>query len=263
MSKASKLDRMRTTVLETTGLTYTPGGTIELNFTPDVTNSGVSVPLVTGGSSSVGVCSLFTNYTSVGGPGLGCPYAQIIDHQGATVVPGFFYSYNSNTLDRRYIGGNDIGGFSIKWRVRDIQTVVIDEIGVSGPFPAGTISGDGKGNYFNLPLGVYHTDLTINSAMNNNSMAALYDADQTKLILSTFVNTFSLETNIFGSTLTHLEGVFEITNPNNKIIVINCCQKNASQLGGYGLGVPNGLQSSNLGNPFGNIYLNLQLWKIR
>ena len=74
MSKASKLARMKNTVLETTGLTYNPSGeTVELNFTPDSTSPGVSVPLVLTGNTNSGICAAINIP-----PLLGVPYAHIL-----------------------------------------------------------------------------------------------------------------------------------------------------------------------------------------
>lgn len=256
MSKTDKLDRMKNTVLETTGLTYTPGGTIELNFTPDVTDTGVSVPLVIGGSSSVTVDTDLTNYPNLGGPISGCPYAQIVDQKPKNVNGGPFYQYNNSTTDRKYTGDN-IGGTSFYWRVRDIQTIIIDEIGVSGPYPATNVSGNSAGNYFSLPVGTYQVDLSMVSFRVNNSIGIIYNHTKSEVLTATFVNSFTNQHLYYGSADTNIRGRFKITNPDDKIIVLHA---NDYSFPSYGFGIQN---EGNLGDVFGNIYLTLELWKIR
>jgi len=144
MSKASKLARMRNTVLETTGLTYnTSGQTVELNFTPDVTNPGVSVPLVLAGNTDPGLCGATTTP-----PLLGYPYAHIRDVKpGATAGGTFTYYYVDGGQSSVLIG-------SMYWRSRDFNERVVDEIGVS--ITAGSGVSGGPGNLLNFPTGTYY-----------------------------------------------------------------------------------------------------------
>ena len=265
MSKTDKLDRMKNTVLETTGLTYTPGETIELNFTPDVTDTGVSVPLVIGGISptSAGICAIFTNYTNVGGPILGYPYAQIIDNPSTSSDKFTAYSQSLSTGTRSYYNIGISGGVSpFTWKVRDMSNTVIDEIGVgpvsSGPSPASGISYDGKGSYFTLPVGVYHAKLYMTSIGVRETIGILFNHTKNEILLAPYLNTYSNPFNFFVQSITHLRGRFEIKDENDKILVLHAAHTDFTYSYFY-----TNLSAGITNNPFNNIPLNLQLWKIR
>ena len=147
MSKASKLARMKNTVLETTGLTYNPsGGTVELNFTPDVTNPGVSVPLVLAGNTDIGVSTASTIP-----PLLGFPYAHIRNSFPASATGGGdFYQYNNGNPGTKIINGSS----TMYWRSRKFTERVTDEIGIKFTQVSTGISG-APGTLLNFPTGVY------------------------------------------------------------------------------------------------------------
>ena len=257
MSKTDKLDRMKNTVLETTGLTYTPGGTIELNFTPDVTDTGVSVPLVIGGISPTSISTDLTNYPNLGGPISGYPYAQLVDKKPKNVNGGSFLNSASSNSDRRYSGGNSIGGTNFYWRVRDIQTTVIDEIGIiTGP--ANNISADNQGNYLSLPVGTYQADLSMTFSTTAQAIGIIYNHTSQKILTATFVNSYSNSGNQYIVPVTSVKGRFKINNEDDKIIILHACHTSNSNNYGFGF-----QSQDNLGNQFGNMYLNLELWKIR
>ena len=263
MSKASKLARMKNTVLETTGLTYNPsGGTVELNFTPDVTTPGVSVPLIVGGISptSTGISSFFTNYTNFGGPGTACPYAQIVDHKPASSNSGIFSGIGNNRTDtgnEQYVN-SEIGGNSFRWRLRDINTKIIDEIGVTLASGSG-VTGGGGGNVFSLPEGTYYIDAMLPFMETENAIALLFNDNTSEILVGANSNGHTDSGAPYCQGFTEIKGRFVVSNSNDALLILHAAQTNDGSTWGFGYSNKN----FNTAPVTGNIFAKMELWKIR
>ena len=252
---------MRSTVLETTGLTYnTSGGTVELNFTPDVTTPGVSVPLVVGGVSSASVIidTTFTNYTNSGGPGTPCPYAQIVDHKPSATLSGDFYAYNSNVSLVQYTN-TVLGGSSFYWRLRDLNTQVIDEIGVTLASGSGVTAGGG-GNVFSLPEGTYYIDAMLPFMETESVVGLLFNDDTDEVLVGATSNSHTDSGGPYCQDYSRIKGRFVVADSTHKLLLLQVAAARGAN--GFGFGYPNN-QFGN-GQPVtGNIFAKMELWKIR
>ena len=167
MSKASKLARMKNTVLETTGLTYKPsGGDVQLNFFPDSTNSGVSVPLVLAGNTNIGICAAINLH-----PLTGYPYAHIRNSKPGSTSQGGgdFYQYSDTAVSRPSMKID-----TMYWRSRLFTERVTDEIGIDFTQVSSGISG-GPGTLLNFPTGTYKINGTFPVYASNRNTIALYN----------------------------------------------------------------------------------------
>ena len=245
MSKASKLARMKNTVLETTGLTYNPsGGTVELNFTPDVTAPGVSVPLVLAGNTDPGLCGATTTP-----PLLGYPYAHIRDVKPGTTAGGTFTYY-------AIAGSSSVQIGSMYWRSRDFNERVVDEIGVS--ITAGSGVSGGPGNLLNFPTGTYYINgRTPQYAVNRTSIAfynvTLGQGSESGIVLSgnhTFVGVAAHNDNT-------IRGRFVVSDSNDSYALITITS-NTRTTNGFGQEAWTGpYQPQNE-----SIFTDLEIWKI-
>ena len=263
MSKASKLARMRNTVLETTGLTYnTSGQTVELNFTPDVTTPGVSVPLVLAGNTNSGVCPATDTP-----PLTGYPFAHIVDSKIASAGGGDFKNTNVSTAT--------IPGFKLPgdryFRSRDFNERIVDEIGVSMVEVAGTGNDEGgPGTFLNFPPGIYQLSGSAPSWQVKRNILYWCNFTQAKSqavddrgqyleyplgIRGTqnFVNTSNADQG-----RSFVEGRFEVTSADDSYLLLHGADgtRDSEGFGRSGDG------DSNFQTPVGNIFAELKIWKI-
>ena len=268
MSKASKLDRMRTTVLETTGLRYnTSGETVELNFFPNSTDTGVSVPLVLKGNTS-GVCPAIDL-----NPLSGHPYAYIVDSKAYTIDGGEFYSVSDTTATRGgFILPGGGGGANQVYRSRTFNERIVDEIGVSMvEAPDTGIDGGGPGTFLNFPIGTYR--LSGSAPHNSVDRAALYWCNYTKAKAESIPNRSDWlegDKGIIGTvdfssaqhpvtTRNFIKGIFHVTeSTDNWVLLHGCGTPNTN----FGFGIDGNNTTSSFFSPTGVIYSKLEIWKI-
>ncbi len=128
------------------GLEYKQSGDVQLNFFPDSTNSGVSVPLVLAGNTDTGVSTASTIP-----PLLAFPYAHIRNSfPASTTGGGDFYEYNNGNPGTKITTGGSV----MYWRSRKFTERVTDEIGIKFTQVATGFSG-APGTLLNFPTGVY------------------------------------------------------------------------------------------------------------
>ena len=265
MSKASKLTRMAKTVLETTGLTYnTSGETVELNFTPDSTNQGVSVPLVLRGNTS-GVCPAINVH-----PLSGFPFAHIVDSKPYAAEGGDFYQTNDSATTRG--GFQLLGGDNTTpqyYRSRTFQTRIVDEIGVSMVEAPDTGNDDGgPGTFLNFPVGTYY--LSGSAPMWYVNLSRTYWCNFTKakaeLASSALRRDYLVIKGTTGYTppaggagqiISTVEGRFTVTDNTDSYLLLHGCEISNTN-NGFG-------RSSNSGTfigPTDTLFSELKIWKI-
>mgnify|MGYP003635944410 CR=1 FL=1 len=149
MSRDPKLDLFDKILKHELGLEYKQSGDVQLNFFPDSTTPGVSVPLVLAGNTNSGVSTASTIP-----PLLGFPYAHIRNSfPASTTGGGDFWAYNDSTVSRpstKIINGSS----NMYWRSRKFTERVTDEIGIKFTQVSTGISG-APGTLLNFPTGVY------------------------------------------------------------------------------------------------------------
>ena len=263
MSKASKLARMKNTVLETTGLTYNPsGGTVELNFTPDVTAPGVSVPLVLAGNTDPGLCGATTTP-----PLLGYPYAHIRDSKPASVNSGTFYDVrNAVAYSNVKFPQATAAGLEMYYRSRDFTERYVDEIGVSmAPAPdeiSGGTNDGGPGTFLNFPVGTYYIQCRAPCFSTLTSVIHLYNYTQaqnndTSIGAYVYIEVYGSSSYAGNQTDSCLKGRFTVTDSNDQYLVIHAATDDQSTYG-FGRGAFN---DTFILNP-DFIYAEFELWKI-
>jgi hypothetical protein len=264
MSKASKLARMKNTVLETTGLTYnTSGQTVELNFTPDVTNPGVSVPLVLAGNTNSGACPAINLH-----PLTGFPYAHIRDSKPYHTEGGPFYKVDDSSSTRPSFLLPGGGGTTQKYRSREFNERVVDEIGVSMVNVSSDNNDDGgPGTFLTFPTGIYYISGSAPSYMSDRNITYLCNftkasadtlsnrANYIEIIGSLSVSPTNSGQN--GYSRSSIEGRFTVTNNNDSYLLLHGCQTSETTRG-------LGRNASYLGfqGPTDNYFADLKIWKI-
>ena len=240
MSKANKLARMKTTVRETTGLSYNLSGeTVELNFFPDSTNQGVSVPLVLAGNTNSGVCpAINTNQL------LGVPYAYIRDSKPYATSGGNFKSTAITDQAGFNLNGGD-GNTIQHYRSRDFNERVIDEIGVSMvEVSSSQDDGGGPGTFLNFPVGTYYISGSAPSFRvlrnmiywcNFTQAKGLSVADRNPYIVISGLNGYSQSNqNSPVQTRTLIKGRFTVTSPDDSYLLLHGSQ-NGLDTNGFGV----------------------------
>lgn len=265
MSKASKLDRMAKTVLETTGLTYnTSGQTVELNFTPDVTTPGVSVPLVLAGNTNSGACAATDTP-----PLTGHPFAHIVDSKPYNTDGGRFYKISDNQPGFKLPGG---GGTEQQYRSRDFNERIVDEIGVSMVEVASSnVDEGGPGTFLNFPPGIYQLSGSAPAWQVQENILFWCNFTQAKSqtvanrgqyleyplgIRGTqnFVNTSNADQG-----RSFVDGRFEVTSADDSYLLLHGAAGQNGSDEGFGR---DGDGVNNYETPIGNIFAELKIWKI-
>ena len=259
MSKASKLARMRNTVLESTGLSYnnnTPGETVELNFFPDSTNSGVSVPLVVSSSSSG---------PSVPNklPRTGYPYARLEHNTPNLLYPGELVYRSNSTEDGVTVSSDSY------WRSRPWNSKPRDEIGINCyQAPSGPGNG-GPGHIINFPIGIYRIVSRLCIWQTRKCASALFNfTDNEFVVMGTgsktgFVSTSGSET---SESQQHISGEFEVTSPGTSYVIIQAgdnTQTTASDLNQLQLGWPTQMGTISSSTGIYNLSAQAEFWKLR
>ena len=264
MSKASKLARMRNTVLETTGLTYnTSGQTVELSFTPDVTTPGVSVPLVLAGNTN----SAAPNTP----PLLGYPYAHIRDSKPQNVYSGPFYDVNDQAgYSNVKLPPPAAGGINQHYRSRDFTERVVDEIGIgmtSAPdVTNGGTNDGGPGTFLNFPVGTYYIQCRAPCVSTLQSVIHLYNYTQAQNN-DTSIGSFDY-IEVYGSASyaayqadSLLRGRFTVSDSNDKYLVIHGGTDGQATIG-FGYGKYDSASNNTYQLNPDWIYAEFELWKI-
>ena len=251
MSKSDKLARLKSSVKESTGLTYnTSGNVIELNFTPNVTAPGVSVPLVVAGNTG----GTFGTCPATSAPISAIPYAVIEDHKPSNVNGGNFYNYADSSQLGFLMG-------SRYFRTRDLNTRVFDAIGVSiNPKLTSTTDG-GPGNSFSLPIGTYRICATATVYRAASVQTILCELGNTTTPILTGNSTYNQPVGGTGdkydTNLPGVKGIFIVSSENERYAIAQACQITSIGTGGFGFGV-NASEASD----FENMYTQVELWKL-
>lgn len=249
MSKSDKLARLKSSVKESTGLTYnTSGNVIELNFTPNVTAPGVSVPLVVAGNTQ----GTFGTCPATSAPISAIPYAVIEDHKPSNVNGGNFYNYADSSQLGFLMG-------SRYFRTRDLNTRVFDAIGVSiNPQISSTTDG-GPGNSFSLPIGTYRicaTTTVFRAASIQTILCELGNSTSPKLIgNSTYTQPFNFGTgDTHDTNLPGVKGIFTVSSEKERYAIAQVSHYDSLF---YGFGV-----KVEPASDFDNVYTQVELWKL-
>lgn len=267
MSKASKLNRMKNTILETTGLSYTPSGeTVELNFFPNSTDTGVSVPIIV--SKGSGSCA------AIDVPTTGHPYAYIVDSKAYNVYGGRFHNVSDTTQPGFVLPGGG-GGANQVYRSRTFNEKIVDEIGIElEEVESTSYDGGGPGTFLKFPIGTYR--LSGSAPQINTDRSALYWCNYTKANAET---TFSnrrdwlkddkgiIGTVEFASVSHHVKsknfitGIFYVTESTDKWVLLHGSETEPNDSNhDYGFGIHG--NSGSFFSPTGVIYSKLEIWKI-
>jgi len=257
---------MRSTVLETTGLSYTPSGeTVELNFTSNITTPSVSRPLVLKGNT--GPSTAQDPY-----PLMGHPFAHIVDLKNYSMQGGQFRDVNDTTA---------AGGFQLRagtetrqqyYRSRDLQTKLVDEIGIEITEAPQTGNDDGgPGTFLNFPVGTYY--LTGLAPAHKVSGNITYWCNFTKASLISSTSTDRWEhLKITGiQAYTHvtynnqvnsmISGRFTVTDSSDSYVLLHGCADDRGGTGGFGWDGHSSGENYYIPNA-GIIYSELKIWKI-
>jgi hypothetical protein len=267
MSRDPKLDLFDKILKQELGLEYKQSGDVQLNFFPDSTNSGVSVPLVLAGNTNNGVCPAINLH-----PLTGHPFSHIVDSKSYDVGGGNFKNTNVSTASEpgfKLPGG---GGTERYFRSRDFNERIVDEIGVSMVEVAGSGNDEGgPGTFLNFPPGIYQLSGSAPAWQVQDHI--LFWCNFTQAKSQTVANrgqyleyplgirgTLNFINNSGAAQgRSFVEGRFKVTSADDSYLLLHGAAATKDSNVGFGI---DGQGNNNFEAPIGNIFAELKIWKI-